>query len=171
MIDYVTAAEYASVAVLILYYLFEMKRTGTTIFVLKVYTLGDKILTLLKISRTRQPFVVGFTKLSMDEAFAKLIELGYTTDYLAYFDDLEVISMRICYRVRQVHVRIFGDGEIRMHDEPNYEFDPMAHLKDAPQIPAPERVQAVLALLAPAPETPAPIIEVPSAVVIPVSTK
>lgn len=39
--------------------------------------------------------------------------------------------MRKLYNNRQVHVRTFEDGEIRMHDELNYEFEPVRHVQEA----------------------------------------
>lgn len=145
--DYPEIAGYISLIVFIAYALLEMRRTGTTIFVLKVYTLIDIVATRLKIVTKRQPFPVGFTKLEQDDIFMKLLSLGYQWDYLAYHDEGEIISMRRLYNERQTHVRVYRDGEIRMHDEINYEFDPIQHLKDFPVIPAPEAVREVLGAL------------------------
>lgn len=147
-LDYMTAAGYATVILGIIYALLETKRLGVTTFVIKVYTLIDYALVMMKISNTRQPFMVGVTHLEEDEAFRRLIQLKkYSPDYLAFFDKGQRISMRYLYDKRQVHVRVFDDGTITMHDEPNYDYDPMAHLRDAPQMPAPELVQEVLTAL------------------------
>jgi len=146
-LDYPEIAGYVSLIVFVAYALLEMKRTGATIFVLKVYTLIDIVATRLKIVTKRQPFPVGFTKLSQDDIFMKLLSLGYQWDYLAYHDEGEFISMRRLYNERQVHVRAFRDGQITMHDEVNYEFDPIRHLRDPPVIPAPEAVREVLEAL------------------------
>jgi hypothetical protein len=143
-LDYTTAAGYAAIIIGILYTLIETKRLGVTTFVIKVYNLIDTGLVLLKISNARQPFIVGSTQLEEDEIFARLIALGYQWDYLAFFDSGEIISMRWCYEKRQVHCRVFKDGEIRMHDEPNYEYDPIAHLNDAPRMPSPDHLREVL---------------------------
>ena len=56
--DYPEIAGYVSLIVFVAYALLEMKRTGATIFVLKVYTLIDIVATRLKIVTKRQPFPV-----------------------------------------------------------------------------------------------------------------
>lgn len=147
MIDFTNFSNLVPIILFIIYALFEMKRTGTTIFVLKFYTIFDIVITRLKMSTNRQPFQVGFIntdKINEDILFEKLISVGYQWDYFAYHDEGEIISMRKLYENRQIHVRIFKDEEITMHDELNYEFDPIGHLKIKAIMPAPEAVKEVL---------------------------
>ena len=87
-----------------------------------------------------------------DTIYQKLVATGYQWDYFAYNDDGEQVSMRKLYRDRQVHVRTFDDGTIRMHDEFNYEIEPVKHLQE-PLVPASKvEIAAVIAALEATPE-------------------
>lgn len=82
----------------------------------------------------REPFPVGNTLLrDVDEIDTRLIIVGYQPNYFSYGDRDQITSMRKMYIDsegcwRQVHVRVFDDGEIRMHDELSYEEDAVSHL-------------------------------------------
>jgi hypothetical protein len=109
-----------------------LKKTGVTLFLLQIQSPISIIKRLLKLGGGRQEFLVGRTSLSADTIFEKLIARGFQWDYFAYNDDGEQVSMRRLYNNRQVHVRTFENGEIRMHDELNYEFEPVKHIQEAP---------------------------------------
>jgi len=116
----------------LIYSVIGMKKTGVTVFLLQIQAPISIIKRLLKLDGGRQKFLVGRTSLSADTIFEKLVSIGFQWDYFAYNDDGEQVSMRKLYRNRQVHVRTFENGEIRMHDELNYEFEPVKHIQEAP---------------------------------------
>jgi len=60
--------------------------------------------------------------------YESLIPFGYQTDYISYTEKGEVLNIRYLYDKRQIHIRVYKDDEVRMHDEYNYEFYPIAHL-------------------------------------------
>jgi hypothetical protein len=116
----------------LIYSVIGMKKTGVTVFLLQIQAPISIIKRLLKLDGGRQSFLVGRTSLSADTIFEKLVARGFQWDYFAYNDDGEQVSMRKLYNNRQVHVRTFENGEIRMHDELNYEFEPVKHIQEAP---------------------------------------
>jgi hypothetical protein len=107
-----------------------LNKTGVTVFLLQIQSPISIIKRLLKLGGGRQGFLVGRTSLSADTIFEKLVSIGFQWDYFAYNDDGEQVSMRKLYRNRQVHDRTFEDGEIRVHDELNYEFEPVKHIQE-----------------------------------------
>lgn len=76
----------------------------------------------------RQSYLEFKTNLNSDEIYNRLIPFGYQINYVGYNDKGEVLSLRKLYGVRQIHLRLFDDGEVRIHDEYNYEFYPIEHL-------------------------------------------
>ncbi len=100
-----------------------IKRT----YLIDLYFYINKIKKLLGIVSKREPFVIGKTDLPMNTCYELLITLGYQWDYFAWEDIGEGISVRKLFSDCQTHVRIFKDGEIRAHDEYNYEFEPKRH--------------------------------------------
>lgn len=106
-----------------------LKKAGVTVFLLQIQTPISMVKRLLKLGRGRQNFFIGRTSLQADTILERLIAAGYQWDYFAYNDDGERVSVRKLYKNRQTHVRTFEDGEIRMHDEVNYEFEPVEHLQ------------------------------------------
>jgi|GEM_PF-2708902 len=129
-----------------------MKKAGVSVFLLQIQTPISIIKRFLRLGGGRQRFLVGRTKLPPDTIYQKLIAIGYQWDYFAYNDDGEQVSMRKLYRDRQVHLRAFDDGTIRMHDELNYELEPMKHLQVA-LVPASKvEIAAVIAALEATPE-------------------
>ena len=62
-----------------------------------------------------------------------LINIGFQWNYWSYFEKGQVINVRRCYVedgiIRQEHVRIFEDGEVRAHDELAYEESAVGHLR------------------------------------------
>lgn len=76
----------------------------------------------------RQSYFEFKTNLNSEEIYNRLIPFGYQINYIGYNDRREVLSLRKLYGVRQIHLRLFDDGEIRIHDEYNYEFYPIEHL-------------------------------------------
>jgi hypothetical protein len=116
----------------LIYSVIGLKKTGVTVFLLQIQAPISIIKRLLKLDGGRQNFLVGRTSLPADTVFERLLTMGYQWDYFAYNDDGEQVSMRKLYNNRQVHVRTFENGEIRMHDELNYEFEPVKHIQEAP---------------------------------------
>ena len=129
-----------------------MKKAGVSVFLLQIQTPISIVKRFLRLGGGRQKFLVGRTNLLPDAIYQKLVATGYQWDYFAYNDDGEQVSMRKLYRYRQVHVRSFDDGTIRMHDEFNYEIEPMKHLQ-VPLVPASRvEIAAVIAALEGTPE-------------------
>jgi hypothetical protein len=129
-----------------------MKKAGVSVFLLQIQTPISIIKRFLRLGGGRQRFLVGRTKLPPDTIFQKLVAAGYQWDYFAYNDDGEQVSMRKLYRERQIHIRVFEDGTIRMHDEFNYEIEPVKHLQVA-LVPASKvEIAAVIAALEAIPE-------------------
>ncbi len=69
------------------------------------------------------------TDLSPDEAYRVLIGLGFQWNYVSYHEKGEVLNVRKLYDDRQIHVRLFNDKIVTVHDELNYDFHPFEHLK------------------------------------------
>lgn len=75
----------------------------------------------------RRPYKVGRTPLDRDGAYRALIGIGYQTDRYVWEDVGQGLSVRKLYGERQIHVRIFLDGQVRVHDEFNPEFKSWSH--------------------------------------------
>lgn len=135
----------------LIYSVIGMKKTGVTVFLLQIQAPISIIKRLLKLDGGRQNFLVGRTSLSADMIFEKLVARGFQWDYFAYNDDGEQISMRKLYNNRQVHVRTFENGEIRMHDELNYEFEPVKHIQEAPSQASQSAIDEVVQALGDSP--------------------
>src|SRR3989304_3796166 len=128
----ITSTVIAAISIFsVVYSAIVMKKAGVSVFLLQIQTPISIVKRFLRLSGGRQKFLVGRTKLSPDDIYQKLVAIGYQWDYFAYNDDGEQVSMRKLYRDRQVHVRAFDDGTIRMHDEFNYEIKPVKHLQVA----------------------------------------
>ncbi len=129
-----------------------MKKAGVSVFLLQIQTPISIVKRFLRLSEGRQKFLVGRTNLLPDAVYQKLVTIGFQWDYFAYNDDGEQVSMRKLYKDRQIHVRTFDDGTIRMHDEFNYEIDPVKHLQES-KVPASKaEIAAVIAALEGTPE-------------------
>ncbi len=76
----------------------------------------------------REPYPEFKTNMNTDEIYGNLIPFGYQINYIAYNDRQEILNLRKLYGERQIHLRIFKDNEVRLHDELNYEFYPIEHL-------------------------------------------
>lgn len=80
--------------------------------------------------RTR--FDVGLCLLSVDKFEHALIQIGYQYNYFSYTEKGQVSNMRRLYIengvTRQIHIRLFNDGQIMMHDEIAYEHNAVSHV-------------------------------------------
>ncbi len=130
-----------------------MKKAGVSVFLLQIHTPISIVKRFLRLGGGRQKFLVGHTKLFPDEVYQKLVAIGYQWDYFAYNDDGEQVSMRKLNKDRQVHVRAFDDGTIRMHDEFNYEIEPVKHLQESLAPASKAEIAAVIAALEGTPES------------------
>lgn len=82
-------------------------------------------------------YYLGKTDLNIDEFEKRLIEKGYQYNYFSYTEKGQVSNMRKLYinivngieEIRQVHVRLFNDNNIYVHDELAYEHDAIGHIK------------------------------------------
>lgn len=82
-------------------------------------------------------YYLGKTDLNIDEFEKRLIEKGYQYNYFNYTEKGQVSNMRKLYinivneieEIRQVHVRLFNDNNIYVHDELAYEHDAIGHIK------------------------------------------
>lgn len=80
------------------------------------------------IQHERQRYLEFITNQDPDDVYGTMISFGWQWNYLAYHDRGEVLNLRKLYGMRQLHFRLFEDGEVRMHDEFNAEFYPLQHL-------------------------------------------
>lgn len=88
------------------------------------------------------------------EEFAKrLITIGYQFNYFSFQDKDELINLRKLYispkyQIRQYHIRLYADGEIRAHDELSYEEDAIGHVDSISmqEIPTTEK-EAIIKIL------------------------
>src|SRR3972149_260201 len=149
----ITSTVIAAISIFsVVYSAIVMKKAGVSVFLLQIQTPISIVKRFLRLSGGRQKFLVGRTKLSPDDIYQKLVAIGYQWDYFAYNDDGEQVSMRKLYKDRQGHVRALDDGTIRMHDEFNYEIEPVKHLQE-PLAPASKvEIAAVIAALEGTPE-------------------
>jgi len=82
-------------------------------------------------------YYLGKTNLNIDEFEKILIEKGYQYNYFSYTEKGQVSNMMKLYinivngieKIRQVHVRLFNDNSIYVHDELAYEYDALGHVK------------------------------------------
>lgn len=82
-------------------------------------------------------YYLGRTDLNIDEFEKRLIEKGYQYNYFSYTEKGQVSNMRKLYinivngidEIRQVHVRLFNNNNIYVHDELAYEHDAIGHIK------------------------------------------
>jgi len=74
-------------------------------------------------------FNINLDTFDLDQIYKRLIDLGYQYNVLSYQDSGQIFNVRKLYGERQIHVRIFKDGEVRGHDELNFEFCPNKHLR------------------------------------------
>jgi len=147
----------------VVYSVIVLRKAGASVFLLQIQTPISILKRFLKLGSERQEFLVGSTELSADRIYQKLIAIGYQWDYFAYNDDGENVSMRKLYDNRQIHVRTFDDGTIRMHDELNYEIEPVKHLQYPLVRASEDEVMFVITKSCATPVSPAvPICKVPS---------
>ncbi len=71
--------------------------------------------------------------LSKEEFAIRLINIGYQFNYFSFEDKDETMNLRKLYispnyKIRQYHIRLYNDGEVRAHDEISYEEDAVAHI-------------------------------------------
>ncbi len=117
-------------------------------FLITLYWYINKIKKMLGLVTDREPYVLGRTQLTMDECYEALIPICYQYDYFAWEDVGEGLSVRKLYGDRQIHVRVFTDGEVRVHDEFNYEYSPLGHYNGETLMnPAPEELEKITAAL------------------------
>lgn len=82
-------------------------------------------------------YYLGKTDLNIDEFEKRLIEKGYQYNYFSYTEKGQVSNMRKLYinivngieEIRQIHIRLFNDNNIYVHDELAYEHDAIGHIK------------------------------------------
>jgi len=80
------------------------------------------------INTPRGPFYEFKTKFDADKVYSTLIPFGWQINYISYHEKDEILGLRKLYDVRQIHLRLFKDGEVRIHDEYNYDFYPVKHM-------------------------------------------
>ncbi len=101
----------------------------------------------------REPYYIGKTQLhDVDTIESKLIDIGYQPDYFSFEDKGQMTSMRIIYildfKWRQVHVRVFDDWSVTIHDELTYEEDVDGHINGVSvRMPSIENVAKVTGAL------------------------
>jgi len=80
----------------------------------------------------RSRYTIGKTILSLHEFELELVKLGYQYNYFSYTEKGQISNMRKLYldnnQIRQTHIRLFKDYEVRMHDELAYEYDAIGHI-------------------------------------------
>ena len=80
---------------------------------------------------SRQPFLITAHDKYVRYFFERLIELGFSPNYFAYYDKDEIYNLRRLKfkegELWQEHIRIFQD-EIRGHFEISYEEDTQRHI-------------------------------------------
>ncbi len=102
----------------------------------------------------REPFYIGKTRIETVELIEDiLVRNNFQPDYFAWKDKQQVTSMRILYvdknnEWRQVHVRVFSDRSVTIHDEVSYEEDIDRHVDgDTLRMPAQEVLALVIRIL------------------------
>ena len=82
-------------------------------------------------------YYLGRTIFEVDDFERILIEKGYQYNYFSYTEKGQISNMRKLYinivngieEIRQVHIRLFNDNNIYVHDELAYEHDAIGHIK------------------------------------------
>lgn len=82
-------------------------------------------------------YYLGRTIFEVDDFERILIEKGYQYNYFSYTEKGQISNMRKLYinivngieEIRQVHIRLFNDNSIYVHDELAYEHDAIGHIK------------------------------------------
>lgn len=80
---------------------------------------------------------LGRTIFKVDDFEKILIEKGYQYNYFSYTEKGQISNMRKLYinivsgieEIRQVHIRLFKNSSIYVHDELAYEYDALGHVK------------------------------------------
>ncbi len=81
----------------------------------------------------RQNFLLGKVArhITIQEFISHLIEIGYGNHFVAWRDDGELVSLRFVVSfMHQYHIRIYEDGEVRVHFEYTPECHPIWHLQE-----------------------------------------
>ena len=97
----------------------------------------------------RSPYVVGNCYLYRNEFEYKMLQIGYQYNYLSYPEKGRISNLRKRYTendtMRQIHLRLFYDGEVRMHDETATEQGLIEHTEGVSlRYPAENEVTSVL---------------------------
>lgn len=110
-------------------------------FLIELYRYVNEVKKVLGLIHNREPYSIGHTELDMEKSYQNLIDIEYQWDYFAWEDVHEGVSARKLYKDRQVHVRIFYGGEVRVHDEYNYEIHVIEHYNgETLKIPSQEEI-------------------------------
>ncbi len=99
-------------------------------FVYKVWPPVLRVLEKLKFHNYRQEWLIGyFGEKYCKSDLVKLLEKnGFENAILTWKDPGEVLSMRkVDKKIFQYHIRLFDDGEIRVHYEYSSEGGPWKH--------------------------------------------
>lgn len=102
-------------------------------FVYKVWPPVLRVLEKLMLHHGRQNWLIGHLskKYSHDHLKKFLIKNGFEDAILAWRDTGELLSMRkIDKKTFQYHIRLFADGEIRVHYEYSSEGSPFGHISE-----------------------------------------
>ena len=100
---------------------------------------------LWRMIKNKIPFVnvpiskwyIGTSDISIEKFESLLISESYQYNYFSYTEKGQVSNMRKLYievvngneEIRQIHIRLFKDGTIYIHDELSYEYDALGHIK------------------------------------------
>jgi len=126
------------------YFYYQWKQKEIVVFLIKLYWYINQVKKVLGLVSEREPYRLGHTPLDFDACYEALIPLGYQWDYFAWEDIGEGVSVRRLYDNRQVHIRVFALGEVRAHDELNYEFEPVKHYNsETLKIPSHDDIELV----------------------------
>lgn len=98
------------------------------------------------VTTDRTPFSLGMTSCEVNEFENRLIRNGYQYNYFSFHEKGQVTNMRKLFIVnevdkkviRQYHVRLFKDGEVRAHEEYAYEESMFKHVNGITIQPLPE---------------------------------
>jgi len=97
----------------------------------KFIYLWRKIKILLGFYEEHSPYHLFNLSMPMDEMefYNKVIPVCYQYNYIANQEKHQIFNVRKLYDDRQIHIRLFDGGEVRGHDELNYEYDAIGHIK------------------------------------------
>jgi len=82
--------------------------------------------------KERSPFFVFKIKApieSVEKLYEAFCDLHYQYNIFSFVEKEQILNVRKVYGKRQIHFRVFKDGEVRAHDELNYEFFPLEHYR------------------------------------------